>query len=224
MRKDAGKFFYNLSSPYFTTAINMRMVHIPAKFADQHRRSYFHSASFGTIHSLQSFGKFFHRGLFRMLLNFILSSPVFSSLFLYCTFFFPSSGWIFFHFVKILHFMWKLFLFPIKKLFIDTVDCLLHFSYTSSMLHAFYLLFWSYHQCKSILVFEEILDHLFFCSFNCSLGGTPAMELMIAAGKAVPRLQLEHGLAVDRVYTGSFMTSLDMAGWLLLERSFPFVK
>lgn len=45
------------------------------------------------------------------------------------------------------------------------------------------------------------------------LGGTPAMELMIAAGKAVPRLQLEHGLAVDRVYTGSFMTSLDMAGF-----------
>ena len=40
------------------------------------------------------------------------------------------------------------------------------------------------------------------------------MELMIAAGKAVPRLQLEHGLAVDRVYTGTFMTSLDMAGLL----------
>ncbi|CAK9138360.1 unnamed protein product [Ilex paraguariensis] len=39
------------------------------------------------------------------------------------------------------------------------------------------------------------------------------MELMIAAGKAVPQLQLEHGLAVDRVYTGSFMTSLDMAGF-----------
>jgi dihydroxyacetone kinase len=38
------------------------------------------------------------------------------------------------------------------------------------------------------------------------------MELMIAAGKAVPKLQLEYGLAVDRVYTGSFMTSLDMAG------------
>lgn len=38
------------------------------------------------------------------------------------------------------------------------------------------------------------------------------MELMIIAGKAVPGLQLEHGLAVDRVYTGSFMTSLDMAG------------
>ncbi|KAJ7970224.1 Dihydroxyacetone kinase [Quillaja saponaria] len=45
------------------------------------------------------------------------------------------------------------------------------------------------------------------------LGGTPVMELMIAAGKAVPKLQLEHGLAVDRVYTGSFMTSLDMAGF-----------
>ncbi|KAL3818507.1 hypothetical protein ACJIZ3_004412 [Penstemon smallii] len=45
------------------------------------------------------------------------------------------------------------------------------------------------------------------------LGATPLMELMIAAGKAVPRLQLEHGLAVDRVYTGSFMTSLDMAGF-----------
>lgn len=44
------------------------------------------------------------------------------------------------------------------------------------------------------------------------------MELMIASGKAVPKLQLEHGLAVDRVYTGSFMTSLDMAG-LDLERS-----
>ncbi|EHA8587946.1 putative 3,4-dihydroxy-2-butanone kinase [Cocos nucifera] len=45
------------------------------------------------------------------------------------------------------------------------------------------------------------------------LGATPIMELMIAAQKAVPELQLEHGLAVDRVYTGSFMTSLDMAGF-----------
>ena len=32
------------------------------------------------------------------------------------------------------------------------------------------------------------------------------MELMIVAGKTVPKLQVEHGLAVDRVYTGSFMT------------------
>ncbi|KAG6676024.1 hypothetical protein I3842_15G133500 [Carya illinoinensis] len=45
------------------------------------------------------------------------------------------------------------------------------------------------------------------------LGATPMMELMIASGKAVPKLQLEHGLAVDRVYTGSFMTSIDMAGF-----------
>ncbi|GAV58959.1 Dak1 domain-containing protein/Dak2 domain-containing protein [Cephalotus follicularis] len=45
------------------------------------------------------------------------------------------------------------------------------------------------------------------------LGATPLMELMIATGNAVPKLQLEHGLAVDRVYTGSFMTSLDMAGF-----------
>ncbi|XP_047942434.1 putative 3,4-dihydroxy-2-butanone kinase [Salvia hispanica] len=45
------------------------------------------------------------------------------------------------------------------------------------------------------------------------LGATPLMELMIAAGKVIPGLQLEHGLAVERVYTGSFMTSLDMAGF-----------
>jgi len=41
------------------------------------------------------------------------------------------------------------------------------------------------------------------------------MELMIAAGKAVPQLMVDYGLAVDRVYTGSFMTSLDMEGLLL---------
>lgn len=38
------------------------------------------------------------------------------------------------------------------------------------------------------------------------------MELMIAARKAIRELQGVHGFAVDRVYTGSFMTSLDMAG------------
>ena len=54
--------------------------------------------------------------------------------------------------------------------------------------------------------------------FGGRLGGTPLSELMIASGKAVPKLQLEHGLAVDRVYTGSFMTSLDMAGLFLLTR------
>ncbi|KAK3146268.1 hypothetical protein QOZ80_3BG0263830 [Eleusine coracana subsp. coracana] len=45
------------------------------------------------------------------------------------------------------------------------------------------------------------------------LGATPIMEIMIAARKAVPELQLEYGIAVDRVYTGSLMTSLDMAGF-----------
>lgn len=54
----------------------------------------------------------------------------------------------------------------------------------------------------------------------CSLGATPMMELMIAAGKAVAQLQIEHGLAVERVYTGSFMTSLDMAGnWVVTVAS-----
>lgn len=45
-----------------------------------------------------------------------------------------------------------------------------------------------------------------------SLGGTPTMEVMVASGKAVAQLQVEHGLAVARVYAGAFMTSLDMAG------------
>jgi len=44
------------------------------------------------------------------------------------------------------------------------------------------------------------------------LGATPTMELMIATRKAVRELQLEYGIATDRVYTGSFMTSLDMQG------------
>ncbi|PPD83688.1 hypothetical protein GOBAR_DD19371 [Gossypium barbadense] len=48
---------------------------------------------------------------------------------------------------------------------------------------------------------------------TCRLGATPVMELMIAAGKTVPKLQLEFGLLVERVYTGSFMTSLDMKGF-----------
>jgi len=38
------------------------------------------------------------------------------------------------------------------------------------------------------------------------------MELMIAARKAVPELQLVYGIVVDRVYTGTLMTSLDMVG------------
>ncbi|KAL7597808.1 hypothetical protein Lser_V15G21656 [Lactuca serriola] len=45
------------------------------------------------------------------------------------------------------------------------------------------------------------------------LGRTLVMELMIVAGKVVPILQLEHGVAVVTVYAGSFMTSLDMGAF-----------
>ncbi|KAL5652496.1 hypothetical protein ACJX0J_037954, partial [Zea mays] len=41
------------------------------------------------------------------------------------------------------------------------------------------------------------------------LGATPIIELMIAA---VPELQLVYDIAIDRVYTGTLLTSLDMAG------------
>eukprot|EP00850_Spirogloea_muscicola_P009124 SM000050S17049 [mRNA] locus=s50:599048:605013:+ [translate_table: standard] len=44
------------------------------------------------------------------------------------------------------------------------------------------------------------------------MGATPLMELMICAGKAVAELQVEHGFLVERVFVGSLMTSLDMAG------------
>nr|CAB3498415.1 unnamed protein product [Digitaria exilis] len=47
------------------------------------------------------------------------------------------------------------------------------------------------------------------------LGATPIMELMIATRKAVRELQLEYGITTERVYTGSFMTSLDMQGFSL---------
>ena len=57
-----------------------------------------------------------------------------------------------------------------------------------------------------------------FCGEN-RLGATPLMELMIAAGKTVAQLQLDYGLAVERVYTGSFMTSLDMKGKCSLRSS-----
>ncbi|XP_078170681.1 putative 3,4-dihydroxy-2-butanone kinase isoform X2 [Carex rostrata] len=58
----------------------------------------------------------------------------------------------------------------------------------------------------------------------CRLGGTPLMELMIAARKAIRELQGVHGFAVDRVYTGSFMTSLDMAGFsITLMKSEPAI-
>nr|CAB3493455.1 unnamed protein product [Digitaria exilis] len=47
------------------------------------------------------------------------------------------------------------------------------------------------------------------------LGATPIIELMIATRKAVRELQLEYGITTERVYTGSFMTSLDMQGFSL---------
>ncbi|KAI4365805.1 hypothetical protein MLD38_021760 [Melastoma candidum] len=45
------------------------------------------------------------------------------------------------------------------------------------------------------------------------LGGTPTMELLIVAGNTANVLEVDHGITVERVYTGSFMTSLDMAGF-----------
>ena len=48
------------------------------------------------------------------------------------------------------------------------------------------------------------------------------MELMITTGKIVPKLQVEHGLVVDRVYTGSFMTSF-VNHYAVLIRIISFV-
>jgi dihydroxyacetone kinase len=44
-----------------------------------------------------------------------------------------------------------------------------------------------------------------------NLGGTPAMELAIVARRAVRELE-GRGLAVERVYAGTFLSSLEMAG------------
>lgn len=44
-----------------------------------------------------------------------------------------------------------------------------------------------------------------------SLGATPPMELMLIARRATSNLQ-GRGARVERVFCGSFMTSLDMAG------------
>eukprot|EP00761_Pharyngomonas_kirbyi_P003240 gb/GECH01003244.1/.p1 GENE.gb/GECH01003244.1/~~gb/GECH01003244.1/.p1 ORF type:complete len:467 (+),score=101.00 gb/GECH01003244.1/:1-1401(+) len=48
-----------------------------------------------------------------------------------------------------------------------------------------------------------------------NLGSTTAMELYIAARRAIDYLQHEASIAVDRVYVGNFMTSLEMAGLTL---------
>ncbi|CAI9271010.1 unnamed protein product [Lactuca saligna] len=73
---------------------------------------------------------------------------------------------------------------------------------------------------------KELIDYLhvsfplirFGTLIRCSwfflrLGRTLVMELMIVAGKVVPILQLEHGVAVVIVYAGSFMTSLDIGAF-----------
>ncbi|CAI9293777.1 unnamed protein product [Lactuca saligna] len=49
-----------------------------------------------------------------------------------------------------------------------------------------------------------------------SIRGALVIELMIAAGKVVPILQLEHGVAVVTVHAGSFMTSLDIGGFSII--------
>lgn len=45
-----------------------------------------------------------------------------------------------------------------------------------------------------------------------NLGATPPSELYVAAGAAARQLQDKHGLCLQRMYAGHFMTSLDMAG------------
>ena len=45
-----------------------------------------------------------------------------------------------------------------------------------------------------------------------NLGGCTALELAIAARRAVATLEDKYGIAVARCYCGSFMTALDMVG------------
>lgn len=54
-----------------------------------------------------------------------------------------------------------------------------------------------------------------------SLGSTTLMEVMIVAGKVTPRLQVDKGIAVERVYAGSFFTSLDTAGIYARQAGLP---
>ncbi|RZB65274.1 putative 3,4-dihydroxy-2-butanone kinase [Glycine soja] len=49
------------------------------------------------------------------------------------------------------------------------------------------------------------------------------MELMITTGKIVPKLQVEHGLVVDRVYTGSFMTSFLLGFSISIMKADPVI-
>ncbi|GIL91803.1 hypothetical protein Vretimale_7317 [Volvox reticuliferus] len=45
-----------------------------------------------------------------------------------------------------------------------------------------------------------------------NLGGTPPLELSVVTGEALTVLRRAYGAAVDRLFVGPYMTSLDMAG------------
>ncbi|RZB70710.1 putative 3,4-dihydroxy-2-butanone kinase, partial [Glycine soja] len=49
------------------------------------------------------------------------------------------------------------------------------------------------------------------------------MEVMITVGKIVPKLQVEHGLAIDRVYTGSFMTCFLLGFSICIMKDDPVI-
>ncbi|KAG2427354.1 hypothetical protein HXX76_012548 [Chlamydomonas incerta] len=53
-----------------------------------------------------------------------------------------------------------------------------------------------------------------------NLGATPPLELSLVAGAALRAVRRDLGAAVDRVYVGPFMTSLDMAGMSLTLLSY----
>ena len=60
----------------------------------------------------------------------------------------------------------------------------------------------------TVTLLVEILKHLKFRSDN--LGATTPMELAIVARKTIPFLH-SRGIAVERIYAGTFLSSLDMA-------------
>ncbi|XP_057452556.1 putative 3,4-dihydroxy-2-butanone kinase [Lotus japonicus] len=56
------------------------------------------------------------------------------------------------------------------------------------------------------------------------LGSTPLIEVMIIAGKATLVLEKKHGLTLDILYAGSFMTTLEKSGFSIsIIRSDPYI-
>lgn len=53
-----------------------------------------------------------------------------------------------------------------------------------------------------------------------NLGATPALELSTVTAEALTILRKEHGVKVERLYVGPYMTSLDMAGMSLTLLSY----